>query len=1233
MASLDNIKIAKLRQYIHDTYNVEGLKDLYFDLDLDHEEVGSDAKRNLIRELIKKVKAVNKFEELVRILIDEHPNLFEEAFGLIESDQRESEQQSQSQKYHTLPSRAPIVIAIEEEANPLKNKKLLRTERHLTISLDTFQIEELKKIVEDLNKARTIKEIRELGSDIWSTLEAAQPMLSVLIDKVKGSDAPQPIAWTADADLLLQIYRAISVAAVQDTDDISDLLAVGYGVHYFNPLFDTENPMSMQKRRPRSNRTHINVSPPMRFSSNRSDSDSEKNAHSSIVKIAQAVSNEVIFITESNLEPHLLNLIQQISRDDNAVTRAVLCFGEVELTSEFLHRILNKLPCIVLGDLSLGEELPYHKLRKAAPSSLKYQTVPTTLLPIKTELLLNALEKEDLHLYKKALFWTTWSWVGRPLFPHNFSELQPAIYPHLMDLRSIGSRRWTSRDWYCDRTNNIPRQYQAERLAKDFDQPDDRFHLYVTGAGGTGKSCFLRFIYESLRINKPAVLPIFYKVDAPSSEWEKLEERLKQELVTRLTEKIGDKTGDILLKQTLEKDLGELLVELIQQLRRKQTGINDIVIFIDQLERTFESGDNPELSRLNDISAKLIGLLEEIGIDRGIRIFIASRKQYLPDFLSSYAKASQCNLQFFVLQKINYEIEQVNFVARVVSWCKGNELIDQGVRFDADAARALAEEVKGHPLNMMLALIQILSEYSTGRITKEKIERISPWEKLFNLDEQLFAKDELDWYFLLAMAHARTEIVRFEEVLWRLRLVSPTLAERVQALGRRGVLERLWLLGHLGRTIHARELDGDPARFLEFFHANLRDHLISDVMNFGGSEFRIEGRRAGTPDVWRALDRLVAVAKEWNQSQQLLLREDVRVLMEQKEIFSEPINMENEGGPAKVESFYLLFLRDSRESRPELLEAAKECFVFSALVHDDLGRWAFKKLFPDITVQVAKCEAWLKRSDRDSRIRIVQYLFELMDQAADRLLAKLIFEKIATNANEIWPQLANILAEPLFAFRYRSRFIISLLNYLLETGLQFPADNWETKRFGEFCSATCRGDGEALLALLDDVKGRVDALYNHSWQAAVNSLLADRSIVEAWLTEAEKRGMVYTVDSRELHNYLPPRFELRIGAKLSAIITDEIVNDWHNALSDRLGVPLPTFTRTLGETSKKTNAELDDEESLEPIIKKRDADDSSADTEIELRINGYRVAVGLFIPDQIQTLRRHWGQKSLPNHS
>ena len=86
--------------------------------------------------------------------------------------------------------------------------------------------------------------------------------------------------------------------------------------------------------------------------------------------------------------------------------------------------------------------------------------------------------------------------------------------------------------------------------------------------------------------------------------------------------------------------------------------IGQLILFIDQLERTFESGDQPDSRRLRRSRRSLVDLLKTVGTDKGVRVFIASRKQYLPDFLGSSRAAAAAGLEFNVLQTITDEPER-----------------------------------------------------------------------------------------------------------------------------------------------------------------------------------------------------------------------------------------------------------------------------------------------------------------------------------------------------------------------------------------------------------------------------------------------------------------------------------------------------------------------------------------------------------------------------------------------
>jgi hypothetical protein len=1116
-----------------------------------------------------------------------------------------------SQPARDLPSRVPIVIAIETVDAPLEERHLLPTERHLTVTLDPEQVSRLEALGGQLTAAGSTDAILAHGVEAWRVLNKAQSRLSSLLDTVaefqREGQNPQPIAWTGKAAPLCRIFRAILAACRDRKQGVGALVSVGYGAHYFHPLHLSERPPTMARRQSGPGRADIEIERIEIAESDCADADM-------LPRIAGAIAAEVVLVGARQLERPFLHLAELVGRHEHSATRLAIGFGDVELTPDFLTTVLATLPAVSFAGPGLRKDDYLEDLSNGVPTRLPQQAVPVALSWLRNQILRHAFDSGDVSTCRDALFWISWSWVGRPLFASQFGEVTGACYPHIMDLRSVAKKAW-----YCPRHEGIPPTYHAEKLAESRGDPERSFHLYLTGAGGTGKSCYLRNVYETLEDNQPSVLPVWYKVDAPSSDWENVDERIKEETVKALDRRLGKEVAERVADP--KKFLRYFLTDLMENLRQENAPIKELVLFVDQLERTFESGDNPNQTRLARISKEFISLLAQVGVGKGIRLFIASRKQYLPDFLTSFENAQKRNLHFCVLQSIQHETEQIEFAQTVLRWCKNQQLVPGNLDLDDGACKELAQNVDGHPLKLMLALIRILSLGEDHPIGAADLEEMKPkpWEDLFYIDELLAAKDELDWYFFLAMAHARTEIVSFSEVWWRLRLVSPQLTERADNLGRQGALERLWLLGHLGRTVHPRPLGTDKAGFLEFFHANLRDHLVTTVMNYGG-EGRLQGQRRGMPPAWRAVDRLTAAARDWKQSQQLMLREDVQVLMEQKEVFIESIHV---GKKTQIEAFYLLFMRDAEENRDELFDCARECFVYSALVHDVLGRWAFKQLFRNVPEQVKLCQKWLQRSDRDSRIKILQYLVELRSGEATAALCELVFRPAGSSLSDMWQQLANILAEPLFARRYRSTIMVAALKHLLRSGIDFPDASWQTTRFGEFCTAACNSGRDELLGLIKQMADDVTSLQDAELHAAVTRLLAGEERIEKWLQDSDAAGIDLAVTSREIHGYVPPRIELRLGNGLTEAMSEELVEHWHRRITEELGLPLPAMVLSSGEvTGERTDdSGLRDNDDFESA--NRDGDDRPA-YKLSLLIDGRVVGVGDFYPGQVQTLRRHW---------
>jgi hypothetical protein len=1126
------------------------------------------------------------------------------------------------------PSRAPVVIAIEEASAQIEEQQLLAAERHLRITLSHSAVRALRSVQTRLAQAASLDEILGLGLEAWEALSSASSQLADLLRQVAAAEAnehfPQPVAWTGRLDLLESFYHAILIAA-DDTRDAPSFLTVAGGAHYFHPLPSSQSPRSMQ-RRAGGGQARVRVG----------SIGCTAGDDGSLRTVSAALEHEAVLVCAADIGATLQQIIRLLPGQPDSPARVIAAFGASALEASAIDAAIAVIPCLSFAGPALRDKKILREVERSFGLALKTQAVPVVVSRVRRDVLGEQLSDHegpvDVGAVRDALTWSTWSWVGRPLFSDEFGEVPKAAYPHLMDLRDVASK-----DWYFERSADIPPPYQTNALTDR--QAARIFHLYISGAGGTGKSCFLRFVYETLAINNPNVLPVWYKVHAPSSKWEEVEKQIKKEVRAAVERRLGVPYTQVSSGADDDKVLANFLIDLLEKLRARKEGINQLVLFVDQLERTFESGENPEPRLLSGISKQIVGLLTRVGIDKGVRLFIASRKQYLADFLSSFEKADQIKLHFNVLQTLPVDEEGASFVDKIAAWCDARNLIAAGLHIDGGAARLLAEREDGHPLNMMLSLIQILSRSDLPQeISRSTIERFRPWEQRFYVDEALMGKDDLDWYFFLAMAHAGTEIVRREEVLWRLGLVSRELAGRLKELGPGGVIERLWLLGHLGRTMHPRPHGRDSARYLEFFHANLRDHLITNVMNrveeFTGLEAPgARPLRRGMPPAWRALDRLREIARGWEQVQQPLVREDIAVLMDHKDVFTERSTRIARGGrTVDVENFYLLFMRDVEDRREIHFQAAKECVAYSAIVHDIQGRWAFRTLFPSVAAgpvtndaydsearqqrarngdlddsQVGCCRRWLRpgRADSQSRLRILHYLVELRDVHANRLLADLIFNPTRGD-DEPWQQLGGILAEPLVAATHRAVFVAYVLRYLLDINVSFADDNWYVDRLGAFLALACDGDRHEVNRLFETLRAEVALLGDRRLEPALRQL-ADPDRVSRWLGASTA---VTAPAGRELRP--ESILELRIGERLAPHLDTHILKHCFAEAVARLGVPLPPLAISHSEVSEHRRTE---DLNLERVPR---------GYEMQLLVQGRLAGLSRFFPDRVQTLTRDW---------
>ena len=124
--------------------------------------------------------------------------------------------------------------------------------------------------------------------------------------------------------------------------------------------------------------------------------------------------------------------------------------------------------------------------------------------------------------FRAAINWSTWSRVGRPLLREDLR----AMNRRRIRASHRPARRREPRVEFLKRQAEYP---SATRSPRWREQPmpetrNDRLYLYLSGAGGTGKSCLLRAPRRAP--DQPnAAFPVWYRVDAPNSTWSTVEKR------------------------------------------------------------------------------------------------------------------------------------------------------------------------------------------------------------------------------------------------------------------------------------------------------------------------------------------------------------------------------------------------------------------------------------------------------------------------------------------------------------------------------------------------------------------------------------------------------------------------------------------------------------------------------------------------------------------------------------
>jgi hypothetical protein len=889
--------------------------------------------------------------------------------------------------------------------------------------------------------------------------------------------------------------------------------------------------------------------------------------------------------------PVLADVVNASLADPDSPTRVVCASLNAEPRAADIDALLGTVPFVSILPRAMPDVSLIPVLTEVLPAASTVVPPQCVISAVRNIALEEARARDDAAAVRALLTWSNWSWVGLPLFSPKLANVAAAAYPHLMDLRTVTA----STERYFPRSQDIDPDYRVSRLVGSRDKPSVVRHLYLSGAGGTGKSCFMRNVYDNMR-SRSQRMAVWYCVDAPNSAWDDVARSVRHAVEEEIRRLLPGARGDAVVRnltpQAGVESLGTYLNEASRVLRDHD--VAEISIFIDQLERTFESGDEPNDRALRKVSAAVMEMLDEVGTDGGVRIFIASRKQYLPDFLTSYKRAQESGLHFHILQSLP-EGEHVLFVEKVIQWCISNGLV-RDLTISDPAATRLGRIAGGHPLNLVLALINLLSARPAGQVLGQDDAIVEALRHRFDPDLRTAERDPLAAYFIMGMAHARAEIVRVDEVWWRLRMVDAERREQAERLRGSGVLERLWMLGLLGRTLHLRpgtrqDVNGEElGGFVEFFHANLRDYLLREVMAQGGDGLDTAGRIVGTPPAWRALDRLAAHARGWRETRQLLSSEEVAALIEHHEVVVQPFATPTSDLHLPAQPFQLLFLRDDENDRESLSNAAMECFALSALRADRLGRWAMKTLFDDESMQVKVCQGWLPHATGDVLSAVLRFLVEMDNDLARALLAGLVFEEKDHSAG-LAQAVAATLAEPLNAARYRNEVIAYILREAFgrDRGRDRERLSGISEDLARFLADACGRNPDELTRLLEFCQVRIGDVAGVDLRAP--------SIVRDILASASAGGAPPLAEAGDpLNGFTPtPTLSLAVGAALRGVVDQPTAIAWSDDLRARLGTPLPDITIVPGECD---------------------------DDELVMRIRGQVVSVGRFPPGRLSVLWR-----------
>ena len=510
-------------------------------------------------------------------------------------------------------SRAPVIIALDLTDDPFTDDELTRATCHLIIALTPAQVASIAALAGDvLAGDSSIPEIVAAGTRVWARFTEAEPRLRVLPERIAPAGLGQPVAWCGRPELLDRLRVPLQIAHTGAPGPRGFLfLASG---HYLVPVQRSRAARTTRTMRPRE----WDKDPTIGELDLRDPPGAADEGDDRLRSLDRA---EVAVIVHPPDRPVLTELDRVMRGKAGPPTRAVVVFGGPTDVAQ-VDTLLTVVPFVCTAEAALATPELRAALRAAVRDHAGTSALACIVAGVQAAWVGEALDRGDAAACRLGLAVTSWSWIGLPLFSRSFGEVEPAAHPHLMVLRSIATR-----GWYFDRRERIEDAYQARTLADA--PPQERFHLYLSGRGRHGQELFPP---QRLRPDRRRPGPRRRLVPGRRAELLLGERRarIREETIAAIAEQDGP--GTVEAVRQLGGDLGDFLKGAVGELRAHDEldGFDEIAVFVDQLERTFESGDEPNPFLLESISEEVVDLLRKVGTGGGVRVFVASRKQYLP---------------------------------------------------------------------------------------------------------------------------------------------------------------------------------------------------------------------------------------------------------------------------------------------------------------------------------------------------------------------------------------------------------------------------------------------------------------------------------------------------------------------------------------------------------------------------------------------------------------------------